>query len=123
MQIPRVNDEVVVDLSTAIRIGRSSPDAFITKPACRRALPAAATQMGFGEPLQGWHRRQRQRPAFRRQGRRRTGVDPGRTQHGHLVKNDESHSIANDHTHRVGGNQIKRVVFNQPAASKARPPR
>ena len=81
------------------------------------ALPAAAAD-GLYEPHQGRHRRQRQRPAFRRQGRRRAGVDQAERNMDTQVKNDESHTIANDHTHLVGGNQIKRVVLNQATGVK-----
>ena len=118
VQIPRVNDEVVVDFINGdpdrpIVTGRVYNEASMPP----WALPAAATQMGFmsrskmAPPITPT-------PWFRGQGRRRAGLDSGRTQHGHPGQNDESHTIANDHTHLVGGNQIKRVVLNQATGVK-----
>ena len=42
-------------LSTAIRIGRSSPGAFITKPACRRGRACRRHSDGLYEPFQKWY--------------------------------------------------------------------
>ncbi|CAI0759517.1 type VI secretion system Vgr family protein [Serratia entomophila] len=119
VQIPRVNDEVVVDFINGdpdrpIVTGRVYNDASMPP----WALPAAATQMGFMSRTKDGTADNANALRFEdKAGAEQVWIQAERNMDTQ-VKNDESHSIDNDHTHLVGGNQIKRVVLNQATGVK-----
>ncbi|RTF33545.1 type VI secretion system Vgr family protein [Serratia marcescens] len=119
VQIPRVNDEVVVDFINGdpdrpIVTGRVYNEASMPP----WALPAAATQMGFMSRSKDGTADNANALRFEdKAGAEQVWIQAERNMDTQ-VKNDESHSIANDHTHLVGGNQIKRVVLNQASGVK-----
>ena len=119
VQIPRVNDEVVVDFINGdpdrpIVTGRVYNEASMPP----WALPAAATQMGFMSRTKDGTADNANALRFEdKAGAEQVWIQAERNMDTQ-VKNDESHTIANDHTHLVGGNQIKRVVLNQATGVK-----
>ncbi|MBH2878353.1 type VI secretion system tip protein VgrG [Serratia marcescens] len=119
VQIPRVNDEVVVDFINGdpdrpIVTGRVYNEASMPP----WALPAAATQMGFMSRTKDGTADNANALRFEdKAGAEQVWIQAERNMDTQ-VKNDESHTIDNDHTHLVGGNQIKRVVLNQATGVK-----
>ncbi|HEJ9094205.1 type VI secretion system Vgr family protein [Serratia odorifera] len=114
VQIPRVNDEVVVDFINGdpdrpIVTGRVYNEASMPP----WALPAAATQMGFmsrskdGTPDNANALRFEDKAGSEQvwlHAERNMDID---------VENDETHTIDKNHTHFVGGKEEQRVVETQ----------
>jgi type VI secretion system secreted protein VgrG len=119
VQIPRVNDEVVVDFINGdpdrpIVTGRVYNDASMPP----WALPAAATQMGFMSRTKDGTADNANALRFEdKAGSEQVWIQAERNMDTQ-VKNDESHTIDKNHTHLVGGNQMKRVVLNQATGVK-----
>ena len=119
VQIPRVNDEVVIDFINGdpdrpIVIGRVYNEASMPP----WALPAAATQMGFMSRSKDGTPDNANALRFEdKAGSEQVWIQAERNMDTN-VKNDESHTIDNDHAHLVGGNQFKRVVLNQTSGVK-----
>ncbi|QKJ85701.1 Type IV secretion protein Rhs [Paramixta manurensis] len=119
VQIPRVNDEVVIDFINGdpdrpLVTGRVYNEASMPP----WSLPAAATQMGFLSRSKDGTPENANALRFEdRKGAEQVWVQAERnldTQ----VKHDASRSIGNNHTHFVGANEEQRVVANQMQAVK-----
>ncbi|MGL6017895.1 MAG: bacteriophage T4 gp5 trimerization domain-containing protein, partial [Gibbsiella quercinecans] len=114
VQIPRVNDEVVVDFINGdpdrpIIIGRVYNDANMPP----WALPAAATQMGFMSRSKDGSPDNANALRFEdKAGEEQVWLHAERNMDIN-VENDENHTIDKNHTHLVGGNELQRVVLNQ----------
>lgn len=114
VQIPRVNDEVVVDFINGdpdrpLIIGRVYNEASMPP----WALPAAATQMGFLSRSKDGTADTANALRFEdKSGGEHLWIQAQKNMDTH-VKNDASHSVANNHSHYAGGNELYRVETNR----------
>jgi len=114
VQIPRVNDEVVVDFINGdpdrpLIIGRVYNEASMPP----WALPAAATQMGFLSRSKDGTADTANALRFEdKSGEEHLWIQAQKNMDTH-VKNDASHSVANNHSHYAGGNELYRVETNR----------
>ncbi|MET3812701.1 type VI secretion system tip protein TssI/VgrG [Pantoea sp. UYEF8] len=114
VQIPRVNDEVVVDFINGdpdrpLIIGRVYNEASMPP----WALPAAATQMGFLSRSKDGTADTANALRFEdKAGEEHLWIQAQKNMDTH-VKNDASHSVANNHSHYAGGNELYRVETNR----------
>lgn len=114
VQIPRVNDEVVVDFINGdpdrpLIIGRVYNEASMPP----WALPAAATQMGFLSRSKDGTADTANALRFEdKAGEEHLWIQAQKNMDTH-VKNDSSHSVANNHSHYAGGNELYRVETNR----------
>ncbi|MGC1022652.1 type VI secretion system tip protein TssI/VgrG, partial [Pantoea agglomerans] len=114
VQIPRVNDEVVVDFINGdpdrpLIIGRVYNEASMPP----WALPAAATQMGFLSRSKDGTADTANALRFEdKSGEEHLWIQAQNNMDTH-VKNDASHSVANNHSHYAGGNELYRVETNR----------
>ncbi|NIG16626.1 type VI secretion system tip protein TssI/VgrG [Pantoea sp. Cy-640] len=114
VQIPRVNDEVVVDFINGdpdrpLIIGRVYNEASMPP----WALPAAATQMGFLSRSKDGTADTANALRFEdKAGDEHLWIQAQKNMDTH-VKNDASHSVANNHSHYAGGNELYRVETNR----------
>ena len=114
VQIPRVNDEVVVDFINGdpdrpLIIGRVYNEASMPP----WALPAAATQMGFLSRSKDGSADTANALRFEdKSGEEHLWIQAQKNMDTH-VKNDASHSVANNHSHYAGGNELYRVETNR----------
>ncbi|MEN4608491.1 type VI secretion system tip protein TssI/VgrG, partial [Pantoea agglomerans] len=114
VQIPRVNDEVVVDFINGdpdrpIITGRVYNEASMPP----WALPAAATQMGFLSRSKDGTADTANALRFEdKSGEEHLWIQAQKNMDTH-VKNDASHSVANNHSHYAGGNELYRVETNR----------
>ncbi|ORM70494.1 type VI secretion system Vgr family protein [Pantoea rwandensis] len=110
VQIPRVNDEVVVDFINGdpdrpLIIGRVYNEASMPP----WALPAAATQMGFLSRSKDGNADTANALRFEdKAGEEQVWIQAERNMDTH-VKNDETHSVMNNQTVAVGANHETRV--------------
>ena len=114
VQIPRVNDEVVVDFINGdpdrpLIIGRVYNEASMPP----WALPAAATQMGFLSRSKDGTADTANALRFEdKAGEEHLWIQAQKNMDTH-VKNDASHLVANNHSHYAGGNELYRVETNR----------
>jgi len=114
VQIPRVNDEVVVDFINGdpdrpLIIGRVYNEASMPP----WALPAAATQMGFLSRSKDGTADTANALRFEdKAGEEHLWIQAQKNMDTH-VKNDASHSVANNHSHYAGGNELYRIETNR----------
>ncbi len=114
VQIPRVNDEVVVDFINGdpdrpLIIGRVYNEASMPP----WALPAAATQMGFLSRSKDGNADTANALRFEdKAGEEHLWIQAQKNMDTH-VKNDASHSVANNHSHYAGGSELYRVETNR----------
>ena len=114
VQIPRVNDEVVVDFINGdpdrpLIIGRVYNEASMPP----WALPSAATQMGFLSRSKDGTADTANALRFEdKSGEEHLWIQAQKNMDTH-VKNDASHSVANNHSHYAGGNELYRVETNR----------
>ena len=120
VQIPRVNDEVVVDFINGdpdrpIVTGRVYNEASMPP----WALPAAATQMGFMSRSKNGTPDNANALRFEdKMGKEQVWIQAERNLDVN-VKNDASRTIANNHTHYVGADELYRVETNRVQGTKS----
>lgn len=119
VQIPRVNDEVVVDFINGdpdrpLIIGKVYNEASMPP----WALPAAATQMGFLSRSKDGTADTANALRFEdKAGEEHLWIQAQKNMDTH-VKNDESHSVGGERNHYVAKNELNRVEGNQIQAIK-----
>ncbi|WP_210507816.1 type VI secretion system Vgr family protein [Pantoea ananatis] len=119
VQIPRVNDEVVVDFINGdpdrpLIIGRVYNEASMPP----WALPAAATQMGFLSRSKDGTADTANALRFEdKAGEEHLWIQAQKNMDTN-VKNDETHSVGGERSHYVAKNELHRVEANQSQAVK-----